>query len=108
VKFDPRILIPVALTAGALFIPAGSSTADPPQTLSCPDGFVGPLFIGLAFPNRDKNGNGWLCVKQADFNLIFKDDNCNPNCDKDDVEDNLLTLPDELLDPTSVIEDTEL
>ena len=86
-KFDLRLLVPAALAAAALAVPAGSATADPPATGACPDDFMGPFPIG-AITDKDKNDNEQVCVKQADMNIVFKDDNCNPNCDKED-----LTLP---------------
>ena len=83
-RLDPRIVLPAALAAAAIFIPAGGATADPPATGACPDNFQGPFPIG-AITNKDHNGNGDVCVKTADMHLVFKDDNCNPNCDQDDL-----------------------
>ena len=83
-RLDPRFLLPAALAAAAIAIPAGSATADPPATGACPDHFVGPFPIG-AVVGHDGNGNGFVCVKENQMNLVFKDDNCNPNCDSDDL-----------------------
>ena len=83
-KLALRVLLPAALVAGALALPS-SGTATPPSTGACPDHFVGPVFLGLFFPEKDKNGDGYLCVKEEDSHIIFKDDNCNPNCDADDL-----------------------
>jgi hypothetical protein len=83
-KLDFRILLPAALVAGALAIPAGTGVADPPATGACPDHYLGPFPIG-GLTNHDNNNNGYVCVKDENMNLIFKDDNCNPNCDADDI-----------------------
>jgi hypothetical protein len=83
-RFDPRFLVPAALAAAALAIPAGTATADPPATGACPDNFMGPFPIGF-ITDKDKNGNEMVCVKQNQMNIVFKDDNCNPNCDQDDL-----------------------
>ena len=83
-KLDLRFVLPAALAAAALAIPAGNAAGDPPATGACPDNFMGPFPIG-AVTNKDKNGNGDVCVKQNQMNLVFKDDNCNPNCDQDDL-----------------------
>jgi hypothetical protein len=45
---------------------------------------MGPFPIG-DITNKDQNGNGFVCVKTNQMNVVFKDDNCNPNCDKDDL-----------------------
>jgi hypothetical protein len=82
-RLDPRFLLPAAAAGLLLAIPAGGATADPPATFSCPNGFIGLVPIPLV-TNKDHNSNGVLCVKQADTHLVFKDDNCNPNCDQDD------------------------
>ena len=83
-KLDVRFALPAALAAAAFAIPAGTAGGDPPATGACPDHFMGPFPIG-AVTNKDHNGNGDVCVKQADMHLVFKDDNCNPNCDQDDL-----------------------
>lgn len=83
-KLDPRFVLPAALAAAAIAIPAGTAGADKPATGACPNGFMGPFPIG-AITNKDKNGNGMVCVKENQMNLVFKDDTCNPNCDKDDL-----------------------
>jgi hypothetical protein len=83
-KLDPRFVLPAALAAVALAVPAGSAPADPPATGACPDNFMGPFPIG-DIGNKDQNGNGFVCVKTNQMNIVFKDDNCNPNCDQDDL-----------------------
>jgi hypothetical protein len=83
-RLDPRFALPAALAAIVIAIPAGSAIGDPPETGACPDGFQGPFPIGSA-TNKDKNGNEMVCVKNEDMNVVFKDDNCNPNCDKEDL-----------------------
>ena len=83
-RFDFRLLVPAALAAAALAIPAGTATADPPETGACPDNFMGPFPIG-DITSKDQNGNGFVCVKNNQMNIVFKDDNCNPNCDQDDL-----------------------
>lgn len=96
-KLDPRFLLPAALLAGALAMP-GAGTASAPDTDSCPDGFMGPFLIALASPQQDANHDGELCVKVENMNLVFKDDNCNPNCSQSDL------LPG--LDPSTLPSDT--
>jgi hypothetical protein len=83
-KLDPRFVLPAALAAVALAIPAGTATGDPPATGACPDNFMGPFPIG-AVVGHDNNDNGAVCVKETNMHLVFKDDNCNPNCDQDDL-----------------------
>ena len=82
-KLDPRFVLPAFLAAAALAIPAGAG-ADPPATGACPDDFMGPFPIG-AFVGHDNNQNGAVCVKNNQMNVVFKDDNCNPHCDGDDL-----------------------
>ena len=96
-RLDPRILLPAALVAGALAIPSTGS-ATPPITGACPDGYLGPFPIGPAFPDKDKNGDTLLCVKQNNMNLIFKDDNCNPHCNQTDLLPNPTPLDDTIVD----------
>jgi hypothetical protein len=96
-RFDLRIALPAALAAAALALP-GSSSADPPITGACPDGYLGPFLIGPAFPDKDKNHDQMLCVKMADMNLVFKDDNCNPHCSQADLLDNPTPNVDTLVD----------
>lgn len=100
-KLDPRILLPAALLAGALALPAGAS-ATPPTTYSCPDHYV-LLPLGAVFMDRDKNNDGQVCVKEEDMNLILKDDNCNPNCNQSDV---LPGLDPSTLPSDAVVDDT--
>ena len=83
-RLDLRFVLPAALAAAALAIPAGNAAGDPPATGACPDGFMGPFLIGDVV-GHDNNDNGMVCVKAANMNLVFKDDNCNPNCDQDDL-----------------------
>jgi hypothetical protein len=83
-KLDPRFLLPAALLAGALALP-GAGSADPNDTGACPDHYMGPIFVGPFLGDKDKNGDQFVCVKEADGHLVFKDDNCNPNCDADDL-----------------------
>ena len=83
-RFDPRFVLPAALAAAALAIPAGTAAGDPPATGACPDHFMGPFPIGFV-TDKDKNSNEFVCVKEEQMHLVFKDDNCNPNCDKDDL-----------------------
>lgn len=83
-RFDPRFVLPAALAATALAIPAGTASGEKPATGACPDGFMGPFPIGFV-TDKDKNGNEMVCVKENQMNLVFKDDTCNPNCDKDDL-----------------------
>jgi hypothetical protein len=56
-----RLLLPVALVAGAVMIPSGSSTADSNAFGTCPDGYTPTPF--LAGPEQDRNGNGVVCFK---------------------------------------------
>ncbi len=88
-RLDLRIVLPAALAAGAILVPATSSanhdTHGPPNQGHCPNGFIGPFPIAAVMQNKDTNDNGQLCVKEKDMKLVFKDDNCNPNCDKDDL-----------------------
>ena len=98
-RLDPRFLLPAALAATAIAIPAGTAGADPKDTGACPDGFMGPFPIG-AFVGHDNNNNEFVCVKNNQMNVVFKDDNCNPNCDGDD-----LLLPDALLAPADTYAD---
>ena len=97
-KLDPRFVLPAALLAGALALPS-SVSADPPATYACPDHYMGPFPIAILSPTKDKNSDGQLCVKQEDMSLVFKDDNCNPNCDQSDLIPNLdpSTLPGDAL-----------
>jgi hypothetical protein len=88
VKLDPRFLLPAALLAGALALPA-SGAADPPATGACPDHYMGPFPIAIFSPAKDHNGDGQLCVKENNMGLVFKDDNCNPHCDQSDLIDPL-------------------
>ena len=82
-RFDPRFVLPAVLAAAALAIPAGAG-AKPKDTGACPDDFMGPFPIG-AVVGHDNNDNGFVCVKENSMNIVFKDDNCNPNCDQDDL-----------------------
>ena len=93
-KLDLRFVLPAALAAAALAIPAGNAVGDPPATGACPDGFMGPFPIG-DIGGKDKNGNGFVCVKANMMNVVFKDDNCNPNCDQDDLSPIAPLLPPE-------------
>ena len=96
-KFDPRYVLLAALAAIVISIPGGA-TATPPATFSCPDGFI-LLPLGAAVPEKDHNGNEWVCVKESSMHLVYKDDTCNPNCDQNKLRDNLLALPEgDLLD----------
>ncbi len=84
-KLDPRILVPAGLAAAAIAIPAGSS-ANPPQTFSCPDDFMFPFPAVGPAANKDHNGDNIVCFKTTNgLNIVFKDDNCNPNCTQNDV-----------------------
>lgn len=75
-RFDPRIAVPAALAVAAFAIPAGSS-ADPPITGQCPDGYM-PM-SSLAQPDKDKNGDQLVCMKTNPSGPVYKDDNCCPN-----------------------------
>jgi hypothetical protein len=83
-RLDPRVVLPAARAAAAIAIPAGTAGADKPATGACPDDFMGPFPIGF-ITDKDKNGNDQVCVKESDMKLVFKDDTCNPNCDKEDL-----------------------
>jgi hypothetical protein len=96
-KLDLRFVLPAALAAAAIAIPAGSAPADPPNEGHCPDGFMGPFPIGDAV-GHDANDNDMVCVKTANMKLVFKDDNCNPNCDKEDLTPIAPLLEDTYLD----------
>ena len=67
-----RLLLPVALVAGAVMIPTGSSTADSNAFGTCPDGYTPTPF--LAGPEQDRNNNGVVCVKFVDSHLNVHDD----------------------------------
>jgi hypothetical protein len=97
-KLDPRILLPAALLAGALAFPTGGA-ADPPVTGACPDHYMGPFPIAILAPAKDHNNDMYLCVKEEDMHLVFKDDNCNPHCDQSDLINPLEAddLPDDTL-----------
>ena len=85
-RLDLRFALPAALAAAAIFVPAGTGSAEPPNQGHCPDGFLGPFPIGVVNERKDTNDNEMLCVKTERMNIVFKDDNCNPNCDKDDLD----------------------
>lgn len=102
-KLALRVLLPAALVAVAVALPS-SGTADPPDTGACPDHFMGPFPIAFLNPQRDQNEDGYLCVKENNMQLVFKDDNCNPNCDGDDI---IITL-DPFNLPTDTFDDNAL
>jgi hypothetical protein len=81
-RLDPRILIPAALAAGALAIPAVSA-GDPPATGNCPDGFM-LVPLGPVFADKDHNDNNAVCIKPTNPNPVT-DDNCADPCMKDPV-----------------------
>ena len=89
-RLDPRIALPAALAAAAIFVPAGPAAAERPATLSCPDGYTA-LPLGAFAPDKDKNRNDWVCVKDGKF----KDDTCNPNCNQEEIMAVLATLADD-------------
>jgi hypothetical protein len=96
-KLDPRILIPAALVAAALAIPA-TSAGTPPNQGHCPDGFVLLPGGGAFNPNKDTNHNSDLCVKPTDPEHV-KDDNCAAPCEKDPVTGLYYDVVDDIIDP---------
>lgn len=62
-RLDPRIVIPAALTVAAVLIPASPAGAAPSPTPGrCPDNFQAvPIFVATG--DKDRNGDGWVCVK---------------------------------------------
>ena len=102
-KLDPRLVLPAALAALVIAIPAGGESAIPPATMACPDRYV-LLPLGAAFPDKNKNGNLFVCVKEADMKLVFIDDTCNPNCTKGDLQSDLSTLPDDAILDDIIVE----
>ena len=90
-RLDLRIAVPAALAVAAFAIPSASS-ADPPTTGNCPDGYI-PM-SALVMPSKDKNGDGTICMKTNPSGPVVKDDNCCPNqwisTNPDDyIDDNL-------------------
>jgi hypothetical protein len=90
-RLDPRIALPVALTALAFLIPGGAATADPPARFACPDGFL--LMSNAAQPSKDHNQDGFVCMKVTPGTITYHDDNCNcdavvPSVNPDDYIDN--------------------
>ena len=70
------IILPAALVAAAIFVPASPSTADEDVFGNrCPDGYM-PMSSGLA-QNEDRNGNGVVCVKPTN-GQIHDDPNGQP------------------------------
>ena len=67
-----RRLTGIVTVVGMVFaaVPAGAAV-DPPMV--CPDMFA-PAPETTAPPGTDKNGNGIVCVKEADGILVYKDD----------------------------------
>jgi hypothetical protein len=78
-RLEPRILIPAALTAAAIFIPAAPASAlGPPGR--CPDGFA-PVPTSPSTASRDHDGNGWVCAKGpqgSNNHTNYVDDKGNP------------------------------
>jgi hypothetical protein len=92
-KLDPRIALPAALTVLAFALPSGAG-ATPPVTGQCPDGFV--LMSNLAQPNKDKNGDGLVCMKVTPGTTTYHDDNCQcdmyaPSSDPADYVDDIIS-----------------
>jgi hypothetical protein len=89
-RLDPRILIPAALTVGAIALPAAGNATDP-ITGNCPPGYV-PM-TALAQPSKDSNNDTVICMKTNPAGPVYKDDNCCPNqwisANPDDYVDNL-------------------
>ena len=52
-----------------------------PATFACPDQFLGPFPVG-PIVGGDRNGNGFVCLKEVDSRLIAIDDTANPNADR--------------------------
>src|SRR5437660_4243486 len=59
-RLDLRIAVPAALAVAAFAIPS-SSSADPPMTGNCPDGYI--IMSSAAMPSKDRNGDGFVCMK---------------------------------------------
>jgi hypothetical protein len=58
------IILPAALVAAAIFVPASPSSADSNALGTCPDGYTpSPFFLGA--PGEDRNGNGVVCMKPS-------------------------------------------
>ena len=75
-RLDLRIAVPAALAVAAVAIP-GSSSADPPTTGNCPDGYI--MMSAVVMQTKDKNGDGFVCMKTNPSGPVVKDDNCCPN-----------------------------
>jgi hypothetical protein len=58
------IILPAALVAAAIFVPASPSSAGTNAFGTCPDGYeAAPAFTSA--PGEDKNGNGVVCMKPS-------------------------------------------
>ena len=66
-------IVTVAGVALAALAPAAASETTVAPDMVCPDRFV-PTQETVAPPGTDRNGNGLVCVKEADGILIFRDD----------------------------------
>jgi predicted S18 family serine protease len=67
----------VSLTLGALTLAAARpASADPPATATCPDGYV--LVSAIFSPKQDRNGDGFVCQKDAKTSPGGPDDTANP------------------------------
>ena len=75
-RLDLRIAVPAALAVAAFAIPS-SSSADPPMTGNCPDGYI--IMSSAAMPSKDHNGDGFVCMKVNPAGPVVKDDNCCPD-----------------------------
>ena len=66
------LLLPTALVALAIFVPAGPAGADTNSFGRCPDGYTPTPFV-LA-QEEDDNGNGVVCIKFVDMHMNTHDD----------------------------------
>jgi hypothetical protein len=66
------IILPAALVAAAVLVPASPSAADSNAFGTCPDGYTPTPFV--LSPGEDRNGNGVVCVKPSPNGMNTHDD----------------------------------
>jgi hypothetical protein len=97
-RLDPRILLPAALAAAALALPA-TGIADPPDThIFCPNsGDPNSMWVpqstiigGPAAEQKDNNGDTVVCQKVDNDQPVKDNNNPPPSSNPDDYVDNIL------------------
>ena len=92
-RLSPRMLVPVALVAGAIALP-GAGSADPPSThVFCPapesDWHMTDVIVAPAAADKDNNHDTIVCQKKPDQ---YKDNNNPPppSSNPDDYVDDIV------------------